>query len=231
MKSALIAPTVWWVVSISSALARADTAPSATTAAPSVDQNATPTVSAPAEENDREASRTKLRRLTERGSYFDLFGTAMFGDGLRFDNPYRLSHQFGDTGQSLSATAPYVDLAIAATTGRPEGLQHGARLGWTVSMSGVPQQVITPSYLALLRLGSTWLVYGWAGLPILLEPDANVGGELAVGGSWLARAGLGATCALVADGFYGAGTRETRAAFYPVVSAQLGFFVAYEVLP
>jgi hypothetical protein len=220
VKIATIVRMAWCLVSIPAAVARADTPP-----------DAAPPTAPPAEESDREASRSKLRQLTERGAYFDFFGTAMFGDGLRFDNPYRLSHQFGATGQSLSSTAPYMDLAIAATTGPPEGLQHGARLGWTVSVNGVPQQVITPSYLALRRLGASFIVYGWAGLPILLEPDANVGGELAVGGSWLARAGLGAAFALVADGFYGAGTRDTRAAFYPVVSAQLGIFVAYEVLP
>jgi hypothetical protein len=220
VRRALIAHAIWWLLSISPAALRAET--------PVVSAGESPPVS---EEHDREASRAKLRKLTGRGTYYDLFGTVMFGDGLRFDNPYRLSHQLGDGGESVSATAPYVDLAVAATTGQPEGLQHGARLGWTVSVAGVPQQVITPSYLALVRLAPMWLVYGWAGLPILIEPDANVGGELAIGGSWLARAGLGATWALVADGFYGAGTGETRAAFYPVLSAQVGIFVAYEVLP
>ena len=61
--------------------------------------------------------------------------------------------------------------------------------------------------------------------------DFNAGGELALGGTYFVRAGIGATAALVADGFYGAGTRETRAAFYPVVSGQLGVSVNYEVLP
>jgi hypothetical protein len=219
VRSALIAHGALWIVSIWSAVARAE--------APVVSPDAPPV----SEEHDREASRAKLSKLTTRGRYYDLFGTVMFGDGLRFDNPYRLSHQLGRSGESLSSTAPYVDLAVGAAIGEPGGLQHGARLGWSLSVSGVPQQVITPSYLALVRLAPMWLVYGWAGLPILLEPDVNVGGELAVGGSWLARAGLGATFALVADGFYGAGTTETRAAFYPVLSAQLGLFVAYEVLP
>jgi hypothetical protein len=185
----------------------------------------------PVEEKDRDAYRRRLQTLTRRGAYFDLFGTMMFGDGLRFNNPYRLSHELGDNGESLSSTAPYLDLAVGATVGNPNGLQHGARLGWSVSLIGVPQQVITPSYLALVRLAPRWLVYGWAGLPVLIEPDLNFGGELAVGGSWLARAGLGASVALVADGFYGAGTAEAPAAFYPVLSAQMGFFVSYEVLP
>ena len=169
--------------------------------------------------------------MTRRGPYFDLFGTVMFGDGLRFNNPYRLSHELGSDAESVSATAPYLDLAMAATTGKPDGLQHGVRLGWSLSTGGVPQQTITPSYLALVRLARVWMVYGWAGFPVLIEPDVNLGGELALGGSWLARAGLGATAALVADAFYGAGTRETRAALYPVLSAQIGVFVNYEVFP
>jgi len=183
------------------------------------------------DERDRDVFRRRLQAMARRGPYFDLFGTLMFGDGLRFNNPYRLSHELGSDAESVSATAPYLDLAMAATTGKPDGLQHGVRLGWSLSTSGVPQQTITPSYLALLRLARVWMVYGWAGFPVLIEPDLNLGAELALGGSWLVRAGLGATAALVADAFYGAGTRETRAALYPVVSAQIGFFVNYEVLP
>jgi hypothetical protein len=183
------------------------------------------------DEKDRDVYRRRLVDLTRLKSYFDLVATMMFGDGLRFNNPYRLPHDLGERGQSVSTTAPYLDLAIGATTGDPNGLQHGARLGWSVSLSGVPQQVFTPAYMAILRVAPEWMVYGWAGVPILAEPDFNLGGELAIGGSWFARAGLGATCALVGDAFYGAGTAETRAAFYPVLSAQLGLFVNYEVLP
>jgi hypothetical protein len=191
-----------------------------------------PTPSAPpADAPNRDAQRKRLLELTRPGPQYDFFGTAMFGDGLRFNNPFRLSHELGSNGESLSTTAPYLDLAVGATFGKARGIEHGARLSWSVSVTGVPQQVVTPAYLALTRLSPTWLVYGWAGLPILIEPDVNLGGELAIGGSWLARAGLGATCALVVDGFYGAGTAETRASFYPVVSAQMGLFVSYEVLP
>jgi len=183
------------------------------------------------EERDREKFRRKLRVATETGPYFDLLGTAMVGSGLRFNNPYRLSHELGSGGESLSSTAPYLDLAFLATTGNPDGLQHGARLGWTVSLSGVPEQVVTPAYAALYRAGPSWLFYGWAGLPMIAEPDFNLGAELALGATWMARAGIGMTGALVADGFYGAGTRETQAAFYPILSLQLGLLVSYEVLP
>jgi hypothetical protein len=183
------------------------------------------------EERDREKFRKKLRAATETSSYFDILGTAMVGTGLRFNNPYRLSHELGGGGESLSSTAPYLDIAFFMTTGNPDGLQHGARLGWSVSLSGVPEQVVTPAYAAVYHLGSAWLFYGWAGLPMLTEPDFNVGAELALGATWMARAGIGVTAAIIGDGFYGAGTRETEAAFYPVLSGQLGFLMRYEVLP
>jgi hypothetical protein len=193
--------------------------------------DAAPSAAPVTEEPNRDVQRQRLLAMTRPGPQYDFFGTAMVGDGLRFNNPFRLSHELGSNGESLSTTAPYLDLAVGATFGKARGVEHGARLAWSVSLVGVPQQVITPSYLALTRLSPTWLVYGWAGLPILVEPDVNLGGELAVGGAWLARAGLGATAALVVDGFYGAGTAETRASFYPVISAQMGLFVNYEVLP
>jgi hypothetical protein len=184
-----------------------------------------------ADERDRDVFRRRLIAATRRHRYFDLFATVMVGDGLRLNNPYRLAHELGSNAESVSSTQPYLDVAVAATTGPPNGLQHGLRLGWSLSTSGVPQQVVTPAYLALVRLPESWVLYGWAGFPVLLEPDLNVGGEVALGGSWLARAGLGATAALVADAFYGAATRDTRAALYPVISAQVGVFINYEVLP
>jgi len=185
----------------------------------------------PANPPDRAALRRQLRELTAREPYFDLLATLMVGDGLRFNNPYRLQHELGHSGQSLSTTATYLDVGIGAAMGRPDGLQHGVRLGWSLSLAGVPQQVVTPAYQAMMRFGPSWLVYGWLGLPIILSPDPNVGAEIAAGGAWFARAGLGATLALVADGFYGAGTRETSAALYPVLSAQVGLLIAYEALP
>lgn len=178
-----------------------------------------------------EEARQALRRLTEPGGYLDVFTTFMVGEGLRFNNPYRLAHELGDGGESLSLTAPYADLAIAVTTGSPAGLVHGGRLSWSIAMSGVPQSVVTPAYLAALRPSAHWLIYAWLGVPLLTAPDFNAGGELAVAGTYFVRAGIGATAALVADGFYGAGTRETRAAFYPVISGQLGLSINYEVLP
>lgn len=189
-----------------------------------------PATQAP-EEQDPELARQRLRRITEPGGYLNAFATFMVGDGIRFNNPYRLSRQLGESGESLSLTAPYVDLAIVLATGSPTGLMHGGRLGWSVAMSGVPQGAITPAYLAAIRPGGHWLLYGWAGMPFLTAPDFNAGVELAAAATYFLRAGIGVSAAVVADGYYGAGTLETRAAFYPVLFAQLGVSVNYEVLP
>src|SRR5262249_24074325 len=135
--------------------------------------------------------------LMRRGVYVNLLGTAMLGDGLRFNNPYRLSHVLGSNGESLSTTAPYSDLALGVTFGDPDGLQHGARLAWSAALSGVPQHVVVPGYFAVYRAKAPWLFYGWAGLPFVLQPDFGVGGELAVGAARLLTAGLGLAASVV----------------------------------
>jgi hypothetical protein len=165
------------------------------------------------------------------GPYVNLTATAMVGDGLRFNNPYRLPKVLGKTPESLSTTAPYLDLAVGATLGDPDGLQHGMKLGWSIAMTGVPQHVVTPAYLAVLRTKTPWLFYGWVGLPLVVQPDFGAGGELALGAARFFSAGLAATASVVADAFYGAATREARVTVYPVLSAQLGILLEYEVLP
>ena len=173
----------------------------------------------------------ELSALTRRGPYLRLFATAMVGEGLRFNNPYRLSKQLGKTGESLSLTAPYSDLGAGITFGQPDGLQHGAFFSWSEALSGVPQTVITPSYIALYRGPHPFMLWGRAGVPIILGPDPNAGFELAASFAYFVTARIGATASLVGSGYYGAGTREVKAAFYPVLSGQLGLVVDYEVLP
>jgi A/G-specific adenine glycosylase len=179
----------------------------------------------------RAQEQRRLKDLEATGTYVNVTGTGMVGDGLRFNNPYRLPHVLGKTAESLSTTAPYLDLALGATLGEPDGLQHGIRLGWSFALAGVPQHVVTPAYLAVLRTKTPWMLYAWAGLPLILQPDFGVGGELAVGGARFFSAGLAATASIVADAFYGAATRESRVTIYPVLSAQLGILVDYELLP
>lgn len=162
--------------------------------------------------------------------YVQVFATSYFGDGLRFNNPYRLATPLGDDAESVSRTASYVDVGAAMTFGHPLGLQHGAALRTSVAVEGVGQVVMTPSYLAYRRWHALG-VHGRAGVPLVLTPEVTWGLEAGLGATWFFLGGVGASAELVGDVFYGAGTADVSAATYPVLSAQLGFVGAYEVLP
>jgi hypothetical protein len=165
------------------------------------------------------------------GSYLHLFGALALGKGIRFNNPYRLATPLGDDAESLSTTATYLDASIAATGGNPDGLEHGLAFHISFALSGIPQEVVTPSYVALYRFPPYFFAYARAGLPVILEPDANVGYELALGGAYLVTAGLGVTGELVGDLFYGAATQDQAVTTIPMLSFQLGVLVDFEVLP
>ena len=98
------------------------------------------------------------------------------------------------------------------------------------ALHGIPQEVLTPSYVAMARL-SPFRFHGRAGTPIVLEPDVNVGGEIAAGAAWLLSAGLGIGLELCASLFYGAATYDRSLTAIPIVSLQGGLAVDYEVLP
>ncbi len=168
--------------------------------------------------------------LGTKPGYVQLFFTSFLGEGLRFNNPYRLASPLGDDAESLSTTAPYVDIGIAATFGHPLGIQHGAALRTSVAAKGVGQVVMTPSYLAWRRWRSL-AVYGRAGTPMVLTPDVTWGLETGVGATYFVLGGIGIAAEVVGDVFYGTGTREKATTTYPVLSGQLGFVIAYEVLP
>ena len=162
--------------------------------------------------------------------YFQLFVTSFVGDGLRFNNPYRLATPLGGNAESVSRTAPYIDIGLAATFGNPLGLQHGAALRTSAALHGVGQVVMTPSYLAWRRWRSM-AVYGRAGIPLVITPEVSWGLEAGAGATWFFLGGFGVAAELVGDVFYGAGTRDKSTTTYPVLSGQLGFVIAYEVLP
>jgi hypothetical protein len=164
------------------------------------------------------------------GTSFEVFATAFVGDGLRFNNPYRLASVLGSDAQSLSRTASYADVGAALALGDVSRAAHGLSLRVSVALEGVAQSVLTPSYLLFRRWGA-WAGYGRAGAPIVLSPDTTWGLEAAGGGIWFARAGLGLSAELVGDVFYGAGTREVATPAYPVLSAQAGLWVSWEALP
>lgn len=169
-------------------------------------------------------------RAEDRATYVHAFATLAAGEALRFNNPYRLPTQLGKTPESVSLAAPYGDLGLGATLGAPSGLQHGALVHWSFALGGIRQSVVTPSYVALLRLGAA-MPYARAGLPFVVGPDPNVGGELALGGIYLFSGAVGVTGELGGSAFYGAATREVSATFVPLLFLQLGVAVDLEALP
>jgi len=166
-----------------------------------------------------------------RGTYLHLYGAAGIGRGLRLNNPYRLQTELGDGAESLSLTAPYLDLSLGILFGAPAHLQHGAALHASFALEGIRQEVLTPSYVALLPLASRWQARARVGIPIVIEPDASAGVELGIGAAFLITAGIGVTAEAIGSLFPGAATQEQTQTLIPVVSAQLGILIDYEVLP
>jgi hypothetical protein len=162
--------------------------------------------------------------------WIDVLATAFVGDGLRFNNPYRLSTVLGTQAQSLSRTAAYTDVGAAALIGDPLFLAHGLALRVSLAMEGVPQAVTTMAYEVMRRWGP-WGAYARAGVPLVVSPNTTWGLEAGVGGVWFVRAGVGVAAEVVGDVFYGAGTREVASPAYPVLSAQGGVLLSWEVMP
>jgi hypothetical protein len=183
-----------------------------------------------AQEEPAPAPQDSHAPLAKKSGWVDVFATGYVGDGLRFNNPYRLATVLGSTAQSLSRTAMYTDLGGALVLGDPTFLAHGLALRVSVSLEGVQQSVVTPSYLVLHRWGS-WAAYGRAGGTIVVTPDTTWGFEGAAGAVWFVRAGVGVSAELVGDVFYGAGTRDVAVATYPVLSAQAGLWLSFEAMP
>jgi hypothetical protein len=165
-----------------------------------------------------------------KAGWIDLVATAFVGDGLRFNNPYRLATILGSNAESLSRTAAYTDVGAAMLLGDPTFLAHGPVLRVSIALEGVQQGVLTPSYMVMHRW-SAWGLYGRAGVPIVLTPDTTYGFEGGAGAIWYARAGIGVVTELVGDVFYGAGTREVATPAYPVLSGQAGIWLSWEALP
>ncbi|OQB13502.1 MAG: hypothetical protein BWY17_02779 [Deltaproteobacteria bacterium ADurb.Bin207] len=169
--------------------------------------------------------------VPEPGPYIHFLSTLSIGDSLRFNNPFRLSHQLGPSGESLSRTPLYSNFGLATAFGDPNGWQHGVNLQWNQALSGLPQHVITPAYLLLLDGSRPWLAFSRVGLPIVLNPNPNVGGELSFGAAYLFTASLGLQTELVGNVFYGAATWEKQITAIPMLSLQLGLIIDLEVLP
>lgn len=171
-----------------------------------------------------------LKAASHKSSFVDVFASAFVGDGLRFNNPYRLATVLGHTAESLSRTAPYTDVGAAIAFGNPTRTANGISLRVSVALEGVSQSVLTPSYIVLRRF-SDCAAYARAGAAIVLSPDTTWGFEVAAGGIWFARAGIGVVAEVVGDLFYGAATREASQPTYPVLSGQGGLWLSWEALP
>lgn len=169
--------------------------------------------------------------VPEASRYVHLMASAAIGDSLRFNNPFRLAHQLGDQPESLSRTPFYGHLGAAVAFGDPNGWQPGVGLNWSRALAGLPQHVLTPSLLVVHGGVRPWVPYARAGLPIVLNPDANVGAELALGGAFMITAGIGVQAELAGSLFYGAATWDTGATTIPMLSAQAGIVLDYELLP
>jgi hypothetical protein len=177
----------------------------------------------------RELYRTPL---PDAEVYWHGFGSISLGKGLRFNNPYRLATPLGDTPESVSLSAAYYDFGLGLVYGPAGGLAHGAVVHLSLAAQGIPQEVLSVSYTALQRLDSgRFLLFGRAGVPIVLGPDVTWGVEAAAGSAFMITAGLGVQGELVGSLFYGAATQDRSATAIPMLSAQLGLFIDYEVLP
>jgi hypothetical protein len=159
------------------------------------------------------------------------FGTVALGKGFRFNNPYRLATPIGDSPESVSLTAAYLDLGLGAAYGPVDGFQHGGEVALGIATDGISQQVLGLSYVLVYPVLPDVLLRGRGGVPIVLGPDANVGFELAAGGAWLFTGGLGVTAELTGSLFYGAATLDTSTTTIPMLALELGLWLDYEVFP
>ena len=178
-----------------------------------------------------EPTRLPSTPLPPLGGEYRLMAGMGVGRGIRFENPYRLQTELGSDARSLSLTATYLDLSIGALLAGSTRVFHGVTVHGSFALDGITQEVVTPSYLFLYRPDPRWAILGRAGLPIVIEPDANVGFELAGGGVFYLTAGLGITASLVGSLFFAAGTLESSRPTIPLLSMEAGVVYDYEVLP
>lgn len=144
------------------------------------------------------------------------------GRGLRFNNPYRLSKPLGDTAESVSLSATYLDAGLGILFPMAASLEHGAALDALVALDGIDQFGLTPSYLLQYSSSPHLRWHARLGLPIVVAPDASLGLEAALGPSVPIAYGLGLTAELVGSVFFGAATEQKSVTTIPMLALQLG---------
>ena len=172
----------------------------------------------------------ELRRLGHPvDADFHLFTSLEFGRGLRFNNPYRLATELGSDARSLSLIAPYGDLGLGFAYGPPDGVQYGGAIHASIGMAGVLGFATTVCFQATYRGPRRFMAYGRLG-PGINTPEVTLGGEVAGGFGWFLTGHVAVAGELVFDTWLGAGTRQVAVAVYPVLAAQLGLLVDYELM-
>jgi hypothetical protein len=157
-----------------------------------------------------------------------LLASALGGTGLRFNNPYRLATPLGSSAESVSRTNAWMDFGLTVFVGNPTRVVHGVSVRFMQSVEGVAERNVTPSYV-LGHRSPRLLAYGRIGVPFVTTPRPNVGLEGALGAFYFLRAGIGLGGELVGDIFYGAGTATASRPVYPILGAQAGLIVSYEM--
>lgn len=153
------------------------------------------------------------------------------GRGLRFNNPYRLATPLGDTPESVSLSATYLDLMLGALWAETLGFQHGVGLSGVVAINGIGQFGLTPSYLLQVGVLPAVELRGRLGVSIVVAPDTTLGLEAAFGSLLAVAYGLGVTGELVGNLFFGAATEERNVTTIPMLSLQVGLFFDHEFAP
>lgn len=151
-----------------------------------------------------------------------LLAALSLGKGLRFNNPYRLATPLGDTAESVSLSATYLDLGLAALLPAIPRVEHGLSLDVLLALDGIGQLGLTPSYLLLFEPRPTWALRGRLGLPIVIAPDTSLGLEAGVGAQLPIAHGFGLSGELVGTIFFGAATEQKGVTTIPMLALQLG---------
>ena len=161
-------------------------------------------------------------RAPEAASQLHGQASLSLGRGLRFNNPYRLSKPLGDTAESVSLSATYLDAGLAILFPAAPSLEQGGSLDALVALDGIDQFGVTPSYLVQYTSSRHLRWHARLGLPIVVAPDASLGLEAALGPSVPIAYGLGFTAELVGSIFFGAATEQKSVTTIPMLALQLG---------
>jgi hypothetical protein len=144
------------------------------------------------------------------------------GKGLRFNNPYRLATPLGDSAESVSLSATYLDAGLGVLLPAVPRVEHGPSLDVLLALDGIGQLGVTPSYLLLFEPKPSLGLRGRLGLPLVVAPDASVGLEAGLGAQLPLAYGFGLTGELVGTVFFGAATEQKTVTTIPMLALQLG---------